>query len=48
MVNILTEFPEVTEMAAGGGSEVYRYILGAKNIINGNGMEIQIWSNTIN
>ena len=27
MVNVLTDFPEVTEMAAGSGSEVYQDVL---------------------
>ena len=48
MVNIITEFPEVTEMADGIGLEYIGIFWGAGNIINSNGREIQIWSNTIN
>ena len=46
VVKVLTEFPEVTEMTAGSGSDVYRALLGsfvwAGAIINGHGREIQI------
>ena len=49
MVNILIEFTEVTETAAGSRSEVYQDMFwGSGNIINGKCREIRIWSNTIN
>ena len=48
VVNVLTDLPRVTEIAAGSGSEVYRDLLGGGGggaITNENEREIQNWGN---
>ena len=48
MVDLLTDFPELTTIEAGIISKVYQDIfVWAGTIINGNGRYIQSWVNTI-
>ena len=48
MANVLTYYPEVSEMVAGCGSEVYRNLfVKAGTITNGNVRDIKIWDTTI-